>query len=86
MRVRKKPVEVDAIHWTGLNADQIFKFVGEEHVNNGTVRIFNHDQTVTIQTKEGLMTASKDDYIIRGIQGELYPCKPDIFEKTYDIL
>lgn len=39
---------------------------------------------VKIRTLEGIMTASKGDYIIRGVNGELYPCKPDIFEKTYE--
>jgi len=39
---------------------------------------------LTIETLEGVMTASVGDYVIRGVQGELYPCKPDIFEKTYE--
>ena len=39
-----------------------------------------------IQTLEGEMLAREDDWIIRGVNGELYPCKPDIFDKTYDIL
>ena len=46
----------------------------------------NADEIVGIQTLEGLMVASKGDWIIRGIKEELYPCKPDIFAMTYDLL
>ena len=49
------------------------------------VEAYQTDEEVEIETLEGTMTANKGDYIIKGIQGELYPCKPDIFNQTYDI-
>ena len=48
------------------------------------VDAYQTDQEVEIETLEGVMLASKGDYIIKGIEGELYPCKPEIFLKTYD--
>ena len=50
-----------------------------------TIEAYQTDEEVEIKTLEGTMTANKGDYIIKGIQGELYPCKPDIFKQTYDI-
>lgn len=50
-----------------------------------TIEAYQTDEEVEIETLEGTMTANKGDYIIKGIQGELYPCKPDIFNQTYDI-
>lgn len=84
MRYRKKPVEVDAIVWNGSNVDEIKEFCkGAERFEtvdtNGNIIHFLY-----INTLEGKMYASVGDYIIKGVNGELYPCKPDIFEKTYD--
>lgn len=77
MKYRKKPIIVDAIQWNGENTKEIINFVGEvDEVNSGLL----------IFTLEGVMTASVGDYIIRGINGEFYPCKPDIFEKTYEVV
>ncbi|MBS6685221.1 hypothetical protein [Thomasclavelia spiroformis] len=50
------------------------------------VEAYQTDRTVYIDTLEGRMKAEKGDWIITGINGEQYPCKPDIFEKTYDII
>lgn len=87
-RFRKKPVEVDAIQWTGENILAITEFMRPQepvYVNNlSHMKFTNADDLVGIQTLEGLMVASKGDWIIRGIAGELYPCKPDIFAATYD--
>ena len=47
---------------------------------------FQEDGTLTIHTLEGVMRASVGDYVIKGVNGELYPCKPDIFKKTYDVV
>ena len=78
MRYIKKPVEIEAIQWTGDNLDEIKKFVGSFLlVDEVMSRIY-------IRTLEGRMEASKNDYIIKGVDGEFYPCKPTIFEKTYD--
>lgn len=49
-----------------------------------TVQAYKTTETIRIETLEGIMTASPGDYIITGVNGEQYPCKPDIFEKTYE--
>lgn len=76
-KYRKKPVVIDAIQWNG-NKDmlpEIKTFMGYFQYANGNL---------IIQTLEGNMQASPGDYIIKGVNGEFYPCKPDIFEKTYE--
>lgn len=75
-KFRKKPVTIEAIQWTGKNLSEIDNFVGGSIANKGTILI--------IHTLEGDMEASIDDYIIKGVNGEFYPCKPDIFDKTYE--
>ncbi|MFJ2676383.1 hypothetical protein [Streptomyces sp. NPDC087525] len=86
-RYRKKPVEIEAVRYDGTNWDEIATFMGrtgrvEETKLPGPGRGM-HDGTV-IHTLEGDMTASVGDWIIRGVQGECYPCKPDIFAATYE--
>lgn len=82
MKFRKKPVVVEAIQWTGDNAEAISQFVGESLV---PLQDEHEEQTqVGIFTLEGVMTASVGDWIIKGVNGEFYPCKPDIFQKTYE--
>lgn len=77
---RKKPVHVKAIKFNGNNSKQVEEFVyGESHE-----KYFTSSPHMTIQTLEGDMKASKGDYIIRGVAGEFYPCKPDIFKATYE--
>lgn len=72
----KKPVEIEAIQWNGTNESEIKTFVGDAAKFTTTL--------LTIKTLEGIMIAQVGDFIIRGVDGEFYPCKPDIFEKTYD--
>jgi hypothetical protein len=48
-----------------------------------TIEAYQTDEEVSIETLEGTMKANKGDWIIKGVNGEIYPCKPDIFEKTY---
>lgn len=79
---RKKPVVVQAFRWTGGPDQQEDPEWATEALVNGTMS-FNGDDLV-ITTLEGPMLVSPGDYIIRGVKGELYPCKPDIFEMTYD--
>ena len=74
---RKKPVVIRAMRWNGDNHIDIFKFV------TGSISMDSNEELVII-TLEGPMRASKGDYIIEGIKGEFYPCKPDIFEMTYE--
>lgn len=72
----KKPVTIEAIPWDGKNLSEIDNFMGGIVENKGA--------TLVIHTLEGDMEASIGDYIIKGINGEFYPCKPDIFAKTYE--
>ena len=78
MKFRKKPVVIDAIKWTGENQTEVFAFLGEESL------FYMADQNLYIKTLEGTHLASIGDWVIKGIKGEFYPCKPDIFEQTYD--
>lgn len=75
-KFRKKPVTIEAIQWLGTNLSEIDDFAGGSIANKGT--------TLVIHTLEGDMEASISDYIIKGVNGEFYPCKPDIFAKTYE--
>ena len=83
MKYRKKPVEIEAVQYTGNNEHEIMDFAGDARVRcvpmSMTLR-----PAITIDTLEGVMTASEGDFIIRGVKGELYPCKPDIFAATYE--
>ena len=79
MKYRKKPVVIEAIQWNGDNATEIAEF------SKGGKRYIEFEGNICrIETLEGVMTASLNDYIIKGIKGEFYPCKPDIFEQTYE--
>lgn len=88
---RKKPVVVDALLWDGENHRQMFDFLtgttDEPIVTSGKNFVIEHNCVhggLVIRTLEGAMYANIGDYIIRGVKGEFYPCKPDIFEATYD--
>lgn len=77
MKFVKKPIPIDAFQWTGHNFDQIANFMGDNHpVIDGSNNLFIH-------TLEGEMKAAPGSWIIRGLKGEYYPCREDIFEETY---
>lgn len=78
---RKKPVVIEAVRWDGNLTTVEPLLVGSTCTQ---VEQDFLDSGLTIPTLEGKMTASVGDYIIKGVQGELYPCKPDIFEATYE--
>lgn len=82
MKYRKKPVVIDAIQWDG----ELGTFIEIQKMNkSGLNRKLTADKTgLTIETLEGNHKAKIGDFIIKGVSGELYPCKPDIFEKTYE--
>lgn len=91
MKYRKKPVVIDAIQLTETNFIDVEKFIGvgedtHRHYNN-EVDFLKHKNPcgLHIKTLEGLMIASIGDYIIKGVKGEFYPCKPDIFLATYEV-
>lgn len=78
-KFRKKPVVIEAIQLTPLNIDEIESFVGGDLGKDS-------DGNTVIATLEGAMKCSINDFIIKGVKGEFYPCKPDIFESTYDLV
>jgi len=80
-RFRKKPIVIDAVQWTGKNIDEVRELAPE----SVGACWFNHG-TLQIKTPEGDTTAMPGDYIIKGVRGECYPCKPDIFALTYEPL
>lgn len=75
MKFRKKPIVIDAIQFTG-NFGEIEEFIG------GDAEF--RDGQLLVATLEGPLRAAPGDWIIKGIKGEFYPCKPDIFEATYE--
>ena len=78
-KYRKKPVVIYAMQYKGYNAREILQFIGKDARFPVT-----DEMIIVIETEEGDMVASIDDWIIRGVKGEFYPCKPDIFEMTYE--
>jgi hypothetical protein len=82
MKYRKKPVEIDAIQWVSDNIEQVYEMLGDNLIINtdedkDEVKHF-------INTLEGKMEMSWGDYIIKGVKGEFYPCREDIFLLTYE--
>ncbi|MFB6787656.1 hypothetical protein ACFCWT_13370 [Streptomyces olivaceus] len=94
-KFRKKPVEIEAVQWDGTaeGATPIIDWILSRDVTatyrcSNPERCAEHDgdtpHSIVIRTLEGDMSATVDDWIIRGVQGEFYPCKPDIFAATYE--
>ena len=83
MRVRKKPVVIEAMHLTDANWRAIYDWIGEDA---GEWCWDKDEKFIVIETLEGNMKANEGDWIIKGIEGEFYPCKPAIFEKTYEVI
>ena len=79
MNYRKKPVVIEAMEFDGWNHDKVADFCAPTPVSIG-----KNPQTLIIPTLEGDHMANKGDWIIKGIKGEFYPCKPDIFAATYE--
>lgn len=80
IKLRKKPVEVEAVQFAGNNHTEIIDFANtasfEEMASGG--------RELVIGTLEGRMAVSIGDWVIKGVKGEFYPCKPDVKELTYD--
>jgi hypothetical protein len=88
----KKPVEVDAVEWKGNNLKEVHDLMGikvdfeKDHRIRGAFQQLEASYRIEgliINTLEGDMKANVGDFIIKGVNGEFYPCKPDIFKKTY---
>ena len=84
----KKPVEIEAIQWTGENINELIDFskTGPTPLWGEDFQINKRKREVEINTLEGRMIGKLNDWIIRGIKGEFYPCKPDIFNETYTVV
>lgn len=82
-KFRKKPVVIEAIQWCGWRKDYnlLVEFCGR-----WKIRHLPKTSQIEIQTLEGRMLADEGDWIIKGVKGEVYPCKPDIFEQTYELV
>ena len=79
MKFRKKPVVIEAVQWTvSIDAEEEIRAMGCEF------EVQPNPDYLVIHTLEGAMSASPWDWIIKGVKGEFYPCKPDIFEATYE--
>lgn len=74
---KKLPVEVECVKWTGDNIADVCDFCPDADMNNGNL---------IIKTLEGVMVALEGDFIIKGIEGEFWACRSDIFEKTYSLI
>lgn len=89
MKYRKKPVEIEAIQYTGDNGWEINNWSNGNVYESPVLEPTEDDSTgkyVQVNTLEGVMIGRVGWFIIRGIKGEYYPCDPDIFEQTYDIV
>ncbi len=82
MKFRKKPVVIEAFQWRPLSSEAqdketpLWLVMSDYELGPGN--------SLLIKTLEGTMRADPDDWIIKGVKGEIYPCKPEIFEATYD--
>lgn len=81
MLYKKKPVVIEAVKWDGDKISEVTDWISKA-LDEGVIMRFGNE--VKIHTLEGVMTASPGDYIIKGVNGEFYPCKPDISDKTYE--
>lgn len=87
MKFRKRPVVIEAFLWTADIHQEEDPEWAVEAIKSGRVYFENDGTpgvTLKINTLEGTMTAQRGDYIIKGVKGEIYPCKPDIFAATYE--
>ena len=92
-KFRKRPVVIEALQWTGSNGKEMKEFIGDR-IKTMHLSAYGSDQPhessyvkepeLIINTLEGQHVAAVGDWIIRGVKNEAYPCKPDIFELTYE--
>jgi len=83
-KFRKKPVTIAAVEWRGDNLHHVRGLEDIEPFAESVMSLSPITRELLIDTLEGTMRASIGDWIIRGVKGELYPCKPDIFAETYE--
>lgn len=85
-KYKQKPIEVEAVLLTTDTLMDVIGFLCPNLIciDHSTLHLIREQRYLTIKTLEGEMKASFGDYIIRGVTGEIYPCKPEIFEQTYE--
>lgn len=84
-KYKKLPVVIEAARFDGYNADVVMQWINSSTGHCTAFMTLNDDaRVILIKTLEGVMTASVGDWIIKGVQGEFYPCKSDIFDQTYE--
>jgi hypothetical protein len=83
-RFVKKPVQIEAMHFITNNDDGTCMKEIEDWIKSNGGKVLNNNTDLYIKTPEGDMKASVSDWIIKGVNGEFYPCKLNIFEKTHD--
>jgi hypothetical protein len=83
MKWRKRPVMIEAYQWTGENLRDVQEWACET-LSPLSNNILVHNDALKILTLEGWLSVSIGDWIICGVKGEFYPCKPDIFDATYE--
>lgn len=92
MKFRKKPIEIEAVQFTGDNEKEIAEFM---HLSITALQMsvdaalrsdgdYRENKHIYIPTLEGTMIANCGDWIIKGVKGEFYPCKPYMFDETYE--
>ena len=85
-KFRKRPVVVEAVRWTGKNVGEIRKFMEPNYPRIPKLPGEVEKPFLIIHTLEGDHKAKVGDWVIKGVKGEFYPCKPDIFAKTYELV
>jgi hypothetical protein len=90
MKFRKKPIEVEAVRWTGSNAEEVRALAGTLFdVLDEQDRASSDDPEATAQIYDALhstwVLVQTGDWIIKGVQGEFYPCRTEVFEATYEV-
>ena len=87
-RFKRKPTEIEAVRWTGNNRNEVTAFMREAYrakrIPYGKRGFKFQDRRVGVKTDSGWVWAPEGFWIIRGVVNELYPCAPDVFEKTYE--
>lgn len=81
-KYRTKPCEIEALEWTGKFDEEMSLFI----FGNATISGKKEPFELVIHTLEGDMKANVGDFIIKGLRGEFYPCKPDVFHKKYELV
>lgn len=80
MRYRKRPLEIEAVQWTGENVNELISFAGDMiYICEGREKI-----EIVVKTLHGTEITNHGDFIIKGIKGEFYPCQQEIFKLTYE--